>query len=116
MGGRNLCSAAAIYQLESRDRAPLIIGAQDDATENAVPHNSRSDVVYAITALLEFEWRLLILKTSRCADPINARQQQLIRVQAQINNAVEIGRPDWADRRLGATGNPSLVVEQASFN
>ncbi|ESW78351.1 hypothetical protein X773_21550 [Mesorhizobium sp. LSJC285A00] len=116
MCGGNLCSAAAIYQLESRDCAAFIIGAQDDATENAIPHDSRSNVTHTIAILLELEWSLLILKPGRRADLIDARQQRLADVQTQIDNTVEVAWANWADGRLGATRILSFVIEYASLN
>src|SRR4051812_5984833 len=100
MGGRNLCSTASIYQLQSRDRTALVIGAQDDAAENTVPHDSRTDVAHTITTLLELECGPLVLKPGGNAGLIHAWQQQLTGIKAKIDNTVEIAWTDWPDGRL----------------
>ena len=53
MRSRDLGPPAAIDEFQAADGAALIIGAKDDASEDAIPHDPRRQIAYAFLALLE---------------------------------------------------------------
>jgi hypothetical protein len=67
----------------------------------------------AVALLVKFERRLLLTKTRRRSGVIESGQQRCTFLKAKINYSVEIAWRDWTDRRLSASGNPSLVIENA---
>jgi hypothetical protein len=50
---------AAVDQLQARDSATPVVGAQDDMAKGPVPDNSRREVVQALPSCLELKGRLL---------------------------------------------------------
>src|SRR5208337_3971388 len=57
--------------------------------------------------------RLLLIKIRRRQVVVESGQQRHPFLEAKIDYSVEIACRDWTDRRLSASGNPSLVIENA---
>lgn len=113
MRGGDLRPPATIDQPQPRDRAALIIGPQDHLAENPVADDPGRDDADPLAALIKLHRRLLFLKADRGKGLADARQHGLGQIQAQRDDAVEIGRGDRADGRLGAAGDLPRLVQDA---
>src|SRR3546814_11546663 len=51
----DLCPAAAVDQLEPRDRTALVIGPENDPAENPVPNDARGEITDPVAVLLELQ-------------------------------------------------------------
>src|SRR5882724_11268544 len=112
----DLRTTKAVDELQPGDRAALVIGAQDNAAEDAVSHDPRNGEVHAVALLVEFKGRLLLLKSGRQLRLVAPREQRRVLLEAQRDDALEIVRRDWTDGRLRAAGDSPLVVQNTPLH
>lgn len=112
----NLGTSPAIDQLQSRKSAPLIISSKNNTAKHSVAYYSRCHEGQALTVLLKLEWCLHVLESARTARIVDAGQNGLGLAKAQLKYATKILRRNWANSRLSAPRDSSLLVQQAPFN
>ena len=116
MRGIDFRTTAAIYQAKPRDGASFAVSPQYGPAKDAIPDNSRRQVADALSCLLKCEWRLLLSQTGHSQWFANSRKYRSILTKPQPYNAIEIIHRERPNRRLSASGNPSVLVEYAALN
>lgn len=95
---RDLRTPHSINELEACNCATLIVGAEDDTTENAIAQNSRYRHPDAVALLLNREWHLrLVVKIERLEVAVAPRQQRHVLREAKLAYPIEIVGRDRAD-------------------
>lgn len=115
MGCRNFRPSATIDELQSRDRTALVIGTQDDLSEDAVTHDAGCQELRTLSALLKHKRRLVFEEAAGWRHRIDPRKRVFCLIQPQHHDATEIAWRKRPYRRLGAPGNSPTVVEQPAL-
>jgi len=118
--GMDFGTAAAVDQLQSGDRASLVVGFEDKAAEKAISDDSRRELGDAITLLLKNKGGLMLVrKARRRIDHFrltDSRQLRLPFIESQRENAIEITRRDRPYSGLRPSGDAAVVIQHPAFN
>ncbi|GJE54848.1 hypothetical protein EKPJFOCH_1333 [Methylobacterium thuringiense] len=92
MGSSDLGAPTAIQQLQSRQRTTLIVGTENNPSENAISDDPRGDEGHTLPHLFECEGRLLLNKTGISDSLVFSRQHSMSFVQAEAEDTIKISR------------------------
>jgi len=115
MSRSNFCASATVDEPQAGDGATLVIGAQNNSSENPIPYDPRYGEACSFSLLIKNKWRLFFVKVYERLWSADSRQQRRTVFKSNLDDAFEIFRRKRPNGRLRSPGNLPLRIQNTQL-